>query len=379
MILPGGQIPFGTRGSLGAPKGRPMTGRMGHPLMTVLLMTGGVLLLTSWLPALAAEQPAVGKDGTTLWLHGFPILDAKDEGVFSIHVVKPSPTGEYLLVVLCGVDCRDNHGVLIKTGDGARRRITGPGDLILESKAEWSPDGQGVFYYRSPTTGAEPAGKRPLRGWIEVNAYTGAKKTATDRTLNLTATYAVFNPAGRAPLPVYGEPERGARIIGSLPGFAQKITITDIGVKVEKQTWVPIRYQGIVGWVNQEFLYEESPLATAVQPVRSSTTSAVVTGHVTYRERLALPAEAVVQVELVELSEDGEGRVLSRQVIAEHGQVPISFDLRYDPAETDSEHVYAVRANILFNGQVWFQSVGEHRVITQGHPTHVEVLVKRAS
>jgi hypothetical protein len=209
----------------------------------------------------AGQDAAVSQDRRTLSLHGAPVLDAEQDGFLSIHDVKPSPTGEYLLVIVCGYECNDNLGFLIRTTDGEKRPVTAPWDFILQSKAEWAADGQTLFYYRINSTGADPPRNAPPKGWVQVDVQTGRKSPGTERALNPATTYAVFHPSGRAPLTVHAEPDPKSRIVGSLPAFAREILVTGEPTKVGKETWVPIRFQAIMGWVNQDYLYEDAPPA----------------------------------------------------------------------------------------------------------------------
>lgn len=67
--------------------------------------------------------------------------------------------------------------------------------------------------------------------------------------------------------------------------------------------------------------------------------------------------------------------MLNKQETKPTTQVPIPFALSYDPAQIDERHTYALRARILVDGKVWFMNTTLHRVITQGNPTKLEVLV----
>lgn len=116
-------------------------------------------------------------------------------------------------------------------------------------------------------------------------------------------------------------------------------------------------------------IYEFAPLADAK-----------VTGTVTYRERMALPAGAVVEVSLLDVSKaDVAADVISEQKIDTAGkQVPFNFELPYDPSKIDARMRYAVRAKILVGDDLIFTSTDFHGVITDGNPTKVDIVVKRA-
>jgi ecotin len=101
-----------------------------------------------------------------------------------------------------------------------------------------------------------------------------------------------------------------------------------------------------------------------------------VSGTVYYLQRRALPPGASVEVKLVDISkQDVPAVTIAEQKISNPGQVPIPFELRYDPAKIDSRMTYAVQARIERGGRLLFISTGVFPVITRGNPTHVEVKV----
>jgi uncharacterized lipoprotein YbaY len=100
---------------------------------------------------------------------------------------------------------------------------------------------------------------------------------------------------------------------------------------------------------------------------------------VTYRKRIALPANAVVQVSLRDISlADAPAAVLGRQAITTGGrQIPIQFAIAYDPAAIDPRFTHAVHARITVAGRLQFTSTTATLVITEGHPTPVEIVVQQ--
>jgi uncharacterized lipoprotein YbaY len=101
-----------------------------------------------------------------------------------------------------------------------------------------------------------------------------------------------------------------------------------------------------------------------------------VTGTVVYRQRIALPPDAVVRVTLVDVSrQDVAATVIAEQVVAQPGQVPIPFALPFDPEQIDPRFSYAVQARIEAGGRLRFVSTRSYPVITRGHPNRVEVRV----
>ena len=107
--------------------------------------------------------------------------------------------------------------------------------------------------------------------------------------------------------------------------------------------------------------------------------NAKVTGTVTSLQRMALPPDAVVHVKLLDVSlQDVPARLLGEQIITNpNHQVPIPFEIEYDPAALDPRHTYAVQARITAKGQLMFISTSAYHVITRDNPHHVEIIVER--
>lgn len=77
----------------------------------------------------------------------------------------------------------------------------------------------------------------------------------------------------------------------------------------------------------------------------------VISGHLLYRERIALPPDSLAVIELRE-TPAGQGRVLAEQRIVLRGQqVPIGFALQVDPARIPAGVVPAVRAGVVVAGR----------------------------
>ncbi|MCE9832457.1 YbaY family lipoprotein [Vibrio diabolicus] len=97
-----------------------------------------------------------------------------------------------------------------------------------------------------------------------------------------------------------------------------------------------------------------------------------ITGTVAYRERIALPPNAVVTVALEDVSlADAPAKVLAKQTFETEGkQVPLSFELNYDNNEIKPNHRYSVRARIEVDGKLRFISDTYNGVITDEAQTH---------
>jgi putative lipoprotein len=80
-----------------------------------------------------------------------------------------------------------------------------------------------------------------------------------------------------------------------------------------------------------------------------------IDGEVFYRERIALPPNAVVNVRLMDVSlADAPAAVVAEQTIEPAGQVPIAFQLTFDPAVVQPKITYAVQARITVGDELWF-------------------------
>ncbi len=97
-----------------------------------------------------------------------------------------------------------------------------------------------------------------------------------------------------------------------------------------------------------------------------------ITGTVAYRERIALPPNAVVTVTLEDVSlADAPSKVIATQSVETEGkQVPFAFELSYDSNSVKAKHTYSVRARIEVDGKLRFISDTRHAVITDEAQTH---------
>jgi putative lipoprotein len=93
---------------------------------------------------------------------------------------------------------------------------------------------------------------------------------------------------------------------------------------------------------------------------------------------MALPPDAVIKVQLVDVSRaDAPAVVLGEQVFEAGGrQVPFAVSIPYDPAKIDDRMTYAVQARIEVGSQLQFVSDRHYAVITRGGPTGVDLLLK---
>ena len=68
---------------------------------------------------------------------------------------------------------------------------------------------------------------------------------------------------------------------------------------------------------------------------------------------------------------------IGEQIIENPGQVPIAFEIEYDPADIDDRFTYAIGVRITESAELAFINDTRYQVITRDSPTHVDmVLVK---
>ncbi len=123
--------------------------------------------------------------------------------------------------------------------------------------------------------------------------------------------------------------------------------------------------------------------AGCLRPVERIEDSANVSGAVTYYVDMALPADAMVTVQLrdIELWPDASGLISQQQITTSGSQVPIPFNVSYEPGAIKPDRTYALAAFIQDgNGHPLFAPGDPAPVITQGNPIQdVEVVVVPAA
>ena len=113
------------------------------------------------------------------------------------------------------------------------------------------------------------------------------------------------------------------------------------------------------------------PLAACATLMPPSEEPVSVTGNITYRERMALPPTAQVEVTLADVSlMDAPASVIARQSFtADRRQVPFAFSLTVDQRRLDPRHSYAVAARITdASGKLMFITDTRNSVTFDGAP-----------
>lgn len=107
----------------------------------------------------------------------------------------------------------------------------------------------------------------------------------------------------------------------------------------------------------------------------------MLTGEVLYRERIAMPPNAKVKIELADVSlADAPAAIVAEQEVANAGQVPVKFELRFDSAAIQPGHTFALQARITVNNELWFLNDERHQIdpLTAGPQTVVVKMVRQS-
>jgi putative lipoprotein len=118
---------------------------------------------------------------------------------------------------------------------------------------------------------------------------------------------------------------------------------------------------------------------TSATPTPTPRPLTAVSGDIFYRERIALPPDATVQVRVVRLGRPGAGRtVVAEQSFAAPRRVPIPFELECDPQALEARAAYGLEATISRRGKVEFATVEPVPVLAGGLSTRgLKILVRR--
>ena len=116
------------------------------------------------------------------------------------------------------------------------------------------------------------------------------------------------------------------------------------------------------------------------EPESGKTALTTISGTVTYRERMMLRPDMVINVRLNDISlMDVPARVIDEQVISAKGErIPVAWSLEYDAEAVNDSMSLAVRAEIRDGeGKLVWTTTTVHPVITRGSPTdNVEIMLE---
>jgi putative lipoprotein len=120
-------------------------------------------------------------------------------------------------------------------------------------------------------------------------------------------------------------------------------------------------------------------LASFGQNAPAQDSAGVVSGTAIYRERIAMPKNAVFEATLEDVSRmDAPAETIGKAVMENPGNPPYHFSISYDPRRIVESHTYSVRATIKIDNQLAFTSDTSYPVITRGNGKEVNILLKSA-
>jgi uncharacterized lipoprotein YbaY len=158
-------------------------------------------------------------------------------------------------------------------------------------------------------------------------------------------------------------------------GYAVQATITSGGqVTFRSAQPVPVITGGNPAG-NVQILV--TPVAGGATQQPQATSTAVVTGTVTYLERIAMPPNAVVTVRLLDESKTGARDVAlgEAKFVTAGKQPPYPFAIDYDPGRVVPGGRYTIEATIAVDGRLRYRTAEGYPVITNG-VTSVDVVVE---
>jgi len=104
-----------------------------------------------------------------------------------------------------------------------------------------------------------------------------------------------------------------------------------------------------------------------------------VTGTISYPQRIALTPNAVVNVQLLDVSRaDAPAILIAEQNLTSPGQVPVQYELMYNPDIIDSRMTYTVSAKIFEGGELRFITDTAYPVLTNNNGNTANLMLSAA-
>jgi putative lipoprotein len=120
-------------------------------------------------------------------------------------------------------------------------------------------------------------------------------------------------------------------------------------------------------------------LCAAEKAAQTMTIPAVISGTVSYRERMALPPGSEAVVQLLDTSRaKAPATVIAEQRLSFDGHGSASYQLDYDAVNINPKGAYQVAARIQHGNKVLFVTEPPADVITRGSPGHVDLVLTKA-
>mgnify|MGYP002712274390 CR=1 FL=1 len=105
-----------------------------------------------------------------------------------------------------------------------------------------------------------------------------------------------------------------------------------------------------------------------------------LTGEASYRERIAVPPTAQVEILLEDVSRaDAPAEIIGSQTIPNAGQPPYVFSIEYLPSKLVANHRYNLRARLTVNGELMFTTDQSYPVFVDGQENQTKLLMRRVA
>ncbi len=101
-----------------------------------------------------------------------------------------------------------------------------------------------------------------------------------------------------------------------------------------------------------------------------------ISGDVMYRERIALPADAVIKVQLNDVSLQDKKAIVMAEMITDNVTTPHQFEFQLARDQFQQGHTYAIGVRIEVDGKLWFINTQSYVVDINGTEP-VNVLVNK--
>ncbi|MDR6431388.1 putative lipoprotein [Brucella pseudogrignonensis] len=122
---------------------------------------------------------------------------------------------------------------------------------------------------------------------------------------------------------------------------------------------------------------------TTSMPTASVAAEKTISGKVMYRERIALPPEAHLIVQLTDVSlADAPSKIIAETTVNTLQGVPIPFAISFDTDEIEPSHSYALQARIVAGDTLWFVNDERYSIDPKKPDDSIElkvVMVRKSS
>ena len=101
-----------------------------------------------------------------------------------------------------------------------------------------------------------------------------------------------------------------------------------------------------------------------------------ITGQISYPQLITLTEQIIVTILLVDISkQDEKAQVVAEKIIKNPGQVPIKFDIQYNPKDIVSANTYSLIVKIEEKGSPLFTTDSLYPVINNGITENIKIKV----